>query len=280
MRVPAAFSSAVRPVLTGPAQPAEWLGASAGALYLITRTSTVLAIVTHDGVWLPCALVLASTAAELPLTELAPGCTRARAEPASVGGGRIAWAGPSGATVVAGTREWAPSRVAAGVARRAALGALRAAVAGLDIGVESERVAMLARAGEDPDAQFAAVAALLGRGPGLTPSGDDVVAGFLLGARAFGRAVSGAAAAVAELAHGATSALSAQLLAHAARGECVAQFAAVAAALTGRGAPGAAISRLFAVGHTSGPALAHGLAAAAPRVDLDLDLGLDLGGAA
>ncbi|MEP7021265.1 MAG: DUF2877 domain-containing protein [Pseudonocardiales bacterium] len=265
MRVPAAFSTALRTVLTGPVQPVEWLGASPSALYLITRTGTVLAILTHDAARLPCSLVLASTAAELPLIDLAPEPDRRLAAPASVGARRVQWCGPSGVVTVAAARAWAPPVITVGAAPwPAALDQLRAAVATHDIGIETTLVAQLARAGADPEAQFAAVAALLGRGPGLTPSGDDVVAGYLLGARVFGRPVSGAAVAVAELAGNATTALSAQLLRHAMRGECIAQVAAAVAALAGRCTPlDGAIDRLLAVGHTSGAALATGLLTAA-----------------
>lgn len=262
MRVAAAFSTAVRPVLTGPIQPAEWLGASPSALYLITRSGTVLAIVTHDAVRLPCALVLAGTAAELPLTDLTPEPARRLATVASVGAGRVEWAGPTGVVTLAAVRAWAPSVIGAGSPRLGCLDALRVAVAGHDIGVEADRIARLANAA-DPAAQVAAVVGLLGRGPGLTPSGDDVVAGFLLGARAFGVSATGATGVVAELAGSATTALSAQLLRHAARGECVAQVATVVAALTGCRAPDDAVDQLLAVGHTSGAALAAGLLSAA-----------------
>jgi hypothetical protein len=207
-------------------------------------------------------MVLGRTAAELPLTELSPDPAQRLAVAASVGAGRIEWSGPTGVVTVAGVREWAPSVVAVGTALPSALAALSTAVAGHDIGVEADRVARLADAGNEA-AQFTAAADLLGRGPGLTPSGDDVVAGFLLGARAFGHAAPGGAAAVGELAAGATTALSAQLLRHAVLGECVAQAAAVAAVLIGRRAPDDAVDQLLAVGHTSGAALAAGLLCAA-----------------
>jgi hypothetical protein len=263
MRVPAAYSSAVRPVLAGSAQPAEWLGASACALYLITRRGDVLAVLTHDAVRLPCALVVSGSAAELPVTRLLPAVEHRHVTPASVGAGRVEWAGPGGVVTIAAVREWAPARVAVGAPRPAMLDALTRTVAGHDIGVQRELVGRLAQTGGDRVAQYAAVAALLGRGPGLTPSGDDVVAGFLLGARAFGIAVPGAVAAVVELARGATTALSAQLLEHAVRGECVPEVAAAAAELSGRPAPRDALTSLLAVGHTTGPALAAGLTSAA-----------------
>lgn len=273
MRLPAAFSSAVRSDLSGPIQPAEWLGASASALYLIGGSGTVLAILTHDAVRLPCALVLCGTAAELPLTRLGPAAERRRRRPASIGAGRVEWAGPGGIVTVVGAREWAPARVRSGAPGRAALDALTLAVTGQHIGLDRELIARLGRCVDDPAGQYAAVETLLGRGPGLTPSGDDVVAGFLLGARAFGRAVPGAVAAVAELARGATTALSARLLRHAIDGECVPEFAAALAGLTGPHAPGDALRRLLAVGHTSGCALAHGLLSAASGAPMPVAIG-------
>lgn len=253
MRVPAAVSTAVQPVLSGAVQPAHWLGAGPSALYLVTDSGTVLAILSHDAVRLPVALVVPRTAAELPLAGLVP-------EPGAavtVGAGRVEWAGPEGVVTVAGVRAWAPARVRPGRPQPAAVAALRGAAAGHDIGLDPDLVAALG--------QRSAVAALLGRGPGLTPSGDDVLAGFLLGARAIGRSVPSVAAAVTELAGDATTALSAQLLGHAARGECVPEFAAVVDALCGRPAPRDATARLLAVGHTSGAALTAGLLSAVTR---------------
>ncbi|MEP7177542.1 MAG: DUF2877 domain-containing protein [Pseudonocardiales bacterium] len=253
----------MRPVLSGAPQPAEWLGAGPSALYLITRSGSVLAIVTHDAVRLPCALVLASTAAERPLTELAPSPAHRVTACASVGAGRVEWTGRSGPVTIAGAREWAAAVVGVGSPLPARLDALLGTLATRDIGVDAERIARLGCAGRDSAAQYAAVAGLLGRGCGLTPSGDDVVAGYLLGARAFGLPVPGATAAVLALAGDATTALSAQLLRHAVRGECVRQFATVLDELTGGHAPHDALDRLLAVGHTSGTALAAGLCTAA-----------------
>ena len=107
-----------------------------------------------------------------------------------------------------------------------------------------------------------AVAGLLGRGEGLTPSGDDVLAGFLAGASAFRIPIAGLRRAVSRRAT-ATTALSAQLLRHAADGECIDEVADLAAVLTGRGEASLAARRLLAVGHSSGAALACGLLLAA-----------------
>lgn len=101
------------------------------------------------------------------------------------------------------------------------------------------------------------VAALLGRGPGLTPLGDDVLAGALVALMAAGSpAGPRLAAEVMTAAFRRTTFVSAALLWHAARGECIPELAAL---LTGM--PGAA-EALLRVGHTSGAGLAHGVRAA------------------
>jgi hypothetical protein len=247
MRLAGAASSALRPVLAAPAQRARWLGATQAVAYLaIPGQPGVLAVLAHDAVRLPCGLVLAATSAEMPLTEMAPADGSG-----TVGGGTVGWNGPSGPVVITAVREWAPASVARGPVCEPALNAARAAL------------------GPDPDhamvagLRAGAVGRLLGRGPGLTPSGDDLLAGYLVGAHAFGLEAQDMRDAVERLAPGATSALSAALLWHAARGECIDEVAALAAALTGRGDPDAAVERLLAVGHTSGPALAHGVLVAA-----------------
>jgi hypothetical protein len=266
VRLTAAVSSSLRSALAGPARVATWLGATPAALYVqITSEPGVLALVAHDAVRLPCSLVLPTTTAELPLTWLALPRVAAAAGPL-VGDGVLAWTGPAGPVIVRAVREWAPPTVRGGtVAARAlaaARGALpRPAVAGID-----DRCLRLLTA--DPPA---AVARLLGLGPGLTPAGDDVLAGFLVGAAAFGLDATGIRAAITALGPARTTALSAALLWHAARGECIGELAAVAAVLTSQSDGGItghqelepALARLLAIGHTSGPALAAGLATAA-----------------
>jgi Protein of unknown function (DUF2877) len=254
VRLSAAASSSLRPVLAGPARPATWLGATPAAMYLqLAGDPGVLALLAHDAVRLPCALLLPTTRAELPLTSLGP----AVGTPV-VGDGVVAWTGPAGPVVVRAVREWAPTRARGGTVVASALTAVRTGLPGPEaLGIEAELVARLT---SDP-AQ--AVARLLGCGPGLTPAGDDVLAGFLVAARAFGLDASRMRAVTAALAPRRTTALSAALLWHAARGECIDEVAAVVAALTGHGHPEPAIERLLTVGHTSGGALAVGLAAAA-----------------
>jgi hypothetical protein len=97
------------------------------------------------------------------------------------------------------------------------------------------------------------VEALAGRGPGLTPAGDDVLAGYAAGLALFhGRTAE--AAWLAERAAPRTNALSATLLRHAARGE----LPEPAHVFLERGDP----EPLLAWGHSSGRCLALGLALA------------------
>lgn len=261
MNLAGAHSGAVHAVVTGPVEAADWLGVCDSALYLLTRRGTVLAVLTRDAVRLPCAVVLTPTSAQLSLAAMAPEPAHPRGRP-TVGGGRIGWLGPTGPVTVRCARQWAPPRVQPGTADRQALGWLRCAITGRDIGVEQDRVRALAHA-DGPDEQALAAAGLLGRGPGLTPSGDDVLAGFLLGALAFGRPADGVIRVVEEQADRATTALSAQLLSQAIEGYCVPELATVLAATAGRPVAPDAIVRLLAVGHTSGAALAQGVLAAA-----------------
>ena len=210
----------------------------------------MVALLAHDAVRLPCALVLPTTAAELPLTSIADGSCDA-----VIGDNCLAWTGPAGTVVVRSVREWAPARVrAGGISARSLAVLFDALPAPAALGIDGALLTLLRT---EP---AAAVAGLLGLGPGLTPAGDDVVAGFLLGARALGLAATAARAraAVAAMVDDRTTALSAELLWHAARGECVDELAAVVADPS---AP--ALSALLRVGHTSGAALATGLAAAA-----------------
>jgi hypothetical protein len=298
MRCLAAASSALRPVLAGPPRSAECLGVARGALYLrVSQQPGVLAVLCHDAVRLPCGLVLPATSAEMPLTSIAP-----RSDSFLVGDRAVRWTGPAGPVEVRAVREWMPARPPRGAVSGSALAAVRAecrfgassagegqgsradgwkfASAGAvvnvhpwsgalaDPGPDVRLLAVLAAVDGDHDASVAAAAGLLGRGPGLTPSGDDVLAGYLVGAAAFGVDAAALRAAIATLAPARTTALSAALLWHAARGECVDELAAVAAVLTGQSRQGAgrAASRLLSVGHSSGAALAEGSATAAERV--------------
>ncbi|WP_162795217.1 DUF2877 domain-containing protein, partial [Nonomuraea lactucae] len=110
---------------------------------------------------------------------------------------------------------------------------------------------------------------LVGLGPGLTPSGDDVLAGLLVTLRHLGtatgteRAVRLAgwlAAAVTYDARTRTTPISATLLHCAARGEASPEVVAVLRGLAGQQPLEPAVRRLHQLGHTSGSDLAQGIA--------------------
>ena len=244
-------------------------GRTRGALYLkVAGKPGALVVLSHDAVRLPCGLVLPTTSRELPLTSLAD-------SPASVvvGDGAVCWTGPACPVVVQAVREWAPAMLAQGAVTAATLAAVRSRLSEADPGIADSAgrwrlPAGLAAAACGPRASAVAATRLLGHGPGLTPSGDDVLAGFLAGAAAFGLESGALRKAVTALAPARTTALSAALLWHAARGECIDELAAVAAALTTRGRRepeqvSRVVGRLLSVGHSSGAALTLGLLTAA-----------------
>ena len=100
------------------------------------------------------------------------------------------------------------------------------------------------------------VAALVGRGDGLTPYGDDVLCGWLAAHRAAGIATPEVDAAV-RAALDRTTLLSATLLDCAMHGEVIPEFAAWLASL-GTADEEARAAALARVGHTSGRGLLEG----------------------
>jgi Protein of unknown function (DUF2877) len=105
-----------------------------------------------------------------------------------------------------------------------------------------------------------AVTSLLGRGSGLTPAGDDLLAGALASLRALDSpAADDLGTAVRALAPLSTTRLSAALLEAADVGAVVPEAAGVLRALAGAGDVETAARRLVDVGHTSGWHLAAGL---------------------
>jgi hypothetical protein len=102
--------------------------------------------------------------------------------------------------------------------------------------------------------------ALVGAGDGLTPAGDDVLAGALVAASATGhpRLEEWRAATRAALARRSTTAVSRGLLTHALDGWATPELADFVVAVCRRHDAGAT-GRLLAVGHSSGTALAAGV---------------------
>lgn len=249
---PAAASSLAPGWLHGPPVPARVVAVFDRAAYLL-RAGEVLPVLAPGALALPGGLRVADGS---HLDELA----LRTGQDVEAGRGRILASG--GGLVV--RRTWRPQPVpsrALSVAARAGAGYA------LEPFVEPVRdlrpLAVLAASGTRT---AAAGEGLVGLGPGLTPAGDDVLCGVLLGLRA-----SGAESRCAALARavgpllGRTTALSATLLRQAARGYGVPPVVALVHAWHRDEAAtdlAALASQVAAVGHTSGPALLLGLSAA------------------
>ena len=116
----------------------------------------------------------------------------------------------------------------------------------------------------EPGRAEATAARLVGRGGGLTPAGDDVLAGFLVAAHAYGFPAPG----IRDLAtSGArTTRLAAALLRYAARGESIPELTRFLVALGDGVDVVAATDELLRIGHSSGTSLAMGALVAARAV--------------
>jgi hypothetical protein len=263
--VTGAASAALSGLVGGGPRPAEVVAALPVALHLAVDGHAVC-LCWGDAVRLPNSVVLGAGVGAVPGARgtVGAGVGAVPGARGTVGGGRIELPGLR----VRVTRWWRAPRPAlhavAGVAAPPLDDAgTAAAVGALVRGIRR----LLPTRGHEFPAQ--AVLDLLGRGPGLTPLGDDVLAGALVTLRAAGAHAAARALAVPVLAHAptATTFVSAALLAHAARGEAIPQLAALLHAL-GTPAQDAARTELLRVGHTSGAGLLHGVAAALAALDV------------
>jgi hypothetical protein len=268
--VTGAASAAVRPVLEAPRRPARVLAAFPAGVYLEVRTDlepSVIAVITGEATRLPNSVLLAG---DLP--HVAVG------DDAVVGDGVIRL----GRLSLHARRWWDPApplgRVDPARLREALprLGTGTPGVAG------DEAVELLAASCASGHLLGVLTAAerLMGLGPGLTPSGDDVLAGLLVTLRGLGAAAGAGravrlagwlAATVAFDARTRTTPISAALLHCAARGEACPEVVEVLRGLAGLRPLEPAARRLRRLGHTSGSDLAQGIAIGVAAV---LSLGL------
>jgi hypothetical protein len=241
--VPAAAPLALRSLLGAPATCAEVRGVFPTAVYLDTGDE-VVAVVSSDGLRLPCALVLADSSSAEPFAQISPGIAAAAGDDAVV-------IGDFRFTV---RRWWRPRRARPLHPSRE----LRTRTAVLEL-------LLAAAPSAPPDLEAWSPLALVGLGPGLTPAGDDVLAAMLLTLWAAPAAKSRRDELTTETMAllGRTTALSATLLRHAAGGRGIPQVIDVVDALGGFGDLEAATARLLTVGHTSGAAMARGVLVAA-----------------
>jgi hypothetical protein len=278
MRTPVAgaASLALRHLLDGPRRPARLIAVFPSAVYVevqVPAEPRVLAVVSADAVRLPNATVVAASSRLQPFGGIHDG------DDAIIGDGVIDIVAPNAMPRlrVRVRRWWDPSPVLGPIsAARLAHGAVTLESAtdmgrfGLTGHPGPELLAARCAAGDLAHAVDAAER-IVGLGPGLTPSGDDVLAGLLLALRLLGGAVPGGGAAVwladwlgaAVTAHAdtRTTSLAASLLHCAAHGEAAAEVAAVLRGIAGQEPLRPAARRLLNAGHTSGADLAWGLLA-------------------
>jgi hypothetical protein len=239
-------STAIAAALTAPPRPARVLGASPAALYLG---------IEGEGAEPEVVAVVAAWAVHLPVAIAVPGRAPAVVDAGAVrvGGGGV----DVGGSWVRPARWLDPRPCLPGGVVGPRLAEAEARLAGLATHPAASVAAGLA--GGDPGPALEQ----LGRGPGLTPAGDDVVAGAAAALALLGGLDAAAATAVLAEAGRATTALSAALLRCAVRGQVVPQAAGLLLALCGSGAVEPALRGLLAVGDTSGTALTLGICAGA-----------------
>lgn len=255
-RVRAVGSPSVRRLIGGAVRPATVLGAFPTALYLRLPEREVVALLSRDAIRLPCGLVLPTASSEFPLSRL-EGQALVGASAVRVGELNV-WlshlvspCAPTGLTADHQAVEHAWRRLVTDQS------------ADLGLGLPGA----LLRDYQRPRVAASLVDRLLGVGPGLTPAGDDVLAGLLVGARSFGLDADALTDQVLGAATHRTTDLSTALLRCACRGEATPELRALVSALAGgtahRGQLDDALAALRRVGHTSGEAMATGATAAA-----------------
>jgi hypothetical protein len=282
--LPIAASAAVELPLVGPPVPATVVAATNLATYLEVHDDdrTIVCLAAASAVRVPCAAVLAPN---LFPPQLPPGTI------GTVGNGSIHLSGvefrvnrwwrpprPHGLGAVSPAQVSSAVRWLTGRVADPLDGPGRTAVAELVLALSAAASALprpttatapprpttdpaLPRPPAATDLIDDAVRRLLGRGPGLTPTGDDVLAGALVSLTALGSpAAAPLARSVLTAAPDATTTVSVALLRHATRGVCIPQLADLLAALSPSDQttlPRAA-GALLAVGHCSGAGLLHG----------------------
>ena len=254
MSVAAVASVAVRDLVTVPGT-ATVLGTSSHAVWLLAGDS-VLVITTRDATRLPNSVEIAADAADGPFAALQNGA-----------GGELGFASIAVGDLLVNVARWWDPRPALppiSPARLAeALGGLPADVPAIDGSALWDATTTWSHG-----ALLAAARKLVGKGPGLTPEGDDYLAGAVAAVRVFGEALSCSTAVeavdsvaphVIRMAEARTTTFSAALIRYSFRGQVAEPAGAFLRALSGRGNIEHSHARLERVGHSSGPALAAGI---------------------
>ncbi len=241
----AAAPAWVAALLAGPARTVPVVHRGADAVYLDVD-GAALGVLSAGAVAVPCGL-----RTTLPVL----GDLAATGDRAAVGDGRVSFPGADVVVtrlVDASVPRLDAAAVACGATTLPGLAEDRVSQVRDELGVEG----LDALAAGDP----AAVPVLLGRGSGLTPVGDDVLAGWVATCTAAGGRTGQVGTAVTAQAHAATTRLSATLLDCAARGDVLPQFRRLLLDLARADTEALAdsVDRLVRVGHTSGAGMALG----------------------
>jgi hypothetical protein len=255
--IAAAASSGVADLLDGPLRRGHLLGSS-GHVAWVEFDGRVVVIGDPDSVRLPNGIV--TTEAITPL--LVPSDPEI-----SIGRGGIIVGRQHAIRVL---RRWDPRPVLPAVNRLVTLGIIRNAAGDVEAMGDSGLGGALAS--RNSARVVGSASRLMGRGPGLTPEGDDLLAAALasyllmsesLRREAAIRLVASVSGLLMERSERRTTALASSLLAHALTGGVVVPIADLLRAICGRGEVSAALETLCTVGHSSGPAYAAGVFAGA-----------------
>jgi hypothetical protein len=274
-------SSFVATALAAHPGPATVLGCFPTACYLELATGDVLAVLTSDAVALPIGIVLETPSWHFSLADWTGPATISAGSTVSVG---------EHVVHLAGVRDVELPFV--GTPQPAALAWLDRRLAPYLPVLELPWAAGPGSgAGTDDPVQL--VRRLLGRGPGLTPSGDDLLCGLIAGGRLFGRRIEVHRNEIGRILRDrphATTSLSRQLLLRACAGEGIRELVELGRALCWPVAPGetldlrsvdlrsvhlhSATAVLTAIGHSSGVALTMGMLAAATLTAQPIEAGV------
>ena len=255
VRMPGVASTAIRDALSEPQTPGTVLGTASHAVWLLVDGDVIVAS-TRDATRLPNGVEVAADAIADTFRTVRHGA------PVTVGLGQVLFED----LTIDVVRWWDPRpvlRSTSDVRLSEAIADLPTTVSEID----SEPLSAALSTGSH-QAILAASISLIGRGPGLTPEGDDYVAGALSATRMLGEAMRREDTAVMLdsiadplMLHASTrtTTFSAALIRHALNGRVAAPAGALLRALTGRGDVASSHRNLTRVGHTSGPALAAGM---------------------
>ena len=261
LQLAAVASVAIRSVLLGPVQQGLLLGVSDHAAW-IGVDDEVLVLSDREAVRLPNAL-------ELAVEEL--GRWIQPDDAVSIGGGIIA----IGRLAVVPRRWFDPRPVLPPIDTKALAGRLKELEK--HSGLESDTRLVSALVNHDVESVLKLCRSMLGKGEGLTPEGDDLLAGafaaYILLAPALDADTAwlrGIAEEIADLAGSRTTSFSAALVRHALEGGVAAPFASVLRSLASGADLLSTTERLLDVGHTSGEFLTRGIMTGAAAINQEI----------